>query len=85
MFVADKAADLSAGNLYVAKITQTSAKGGPAAASDFSIKWMHLGHATSAEIEALANTVVPTDIMDVKYTDRMIPLQKSAMTGLITG
>ena len=69
MFVADKAADLSAGNLYVAKITQTSAKGGPAAASDFSIKWMHLGHATSAEIEALANTVVPTDIMDVKYTD----------------
>ena len=35
----------------------------------FSIKWMHLGHATSAEIEALANTVVPTDIMDVKYTD----------------
>ena len=69
MFVADKAADLSAGNLYVAKISQTSAKGGPAAASDFSIKWMHLGHATSAEIEALANTVVPTDIMDVKYTD----------------
>lgn len=69
MFVADKAADLSAGNLYVAKITQTSAKGGPAAASDFSIKWIHLGHATSAEIEALANTVVPTDIMDVKYTD----------------
>ena len=69
MFVADKAADLSAGNLYVAKISQTSAKGGPAAASDFSIKWIHLGHATSAEIEALANTVVPTDIMDVKYTD----------------
>lgn len=69
MFVADKAADLSAGNLYVAKISQTSAKGSPAAASDFSIKWMHLGHATSAEIEALANTVVPTDIMDVKYTD----------------
>ena len=34
MFVADKAADLSAGNLYVAKISQTSAKGGPAAASD---------------------------------------------------
>lgn len=69
MFVADKAADLSAGNLYVAKISQTSAKGGPANASDFSIKWIHLGHATSAEIEALANMVVPTDIMDVKYTD----------------
>lgn len=69
MFVADKAADLSAGDLYVAKVTQTSEKNGAAKDAKFTVKWMHLGHATSAEIEALANTVTPTDIMDVKYTD----------------
>lgn len=69
MFVADQEKDLSAGNLYVAKVNQISAQGGLAKDSEFGISWIHLGHATSAEIEALANLVAPTDIMDVKFTD----------------
>jgi secreted PhoX family phosphatase len=65
MFVADKAAHLSAGTLYVAKWTQTSSEG----AGSASLSWIKLGHASSAEIEKLANTVKPADIMDVKTKD----------------
>jgi len=65
MFMADKAARLSAGTLYVAKWTQTSGVG-PGSAT---LSWIKLGHATSAEIEALANKLKPTDIMDVKTAD----------------
>ncbi|KAB0639179.1 alkaline phosphatase [Burkholderia stagnalis] len=65
MFVADKAADLSAGTLYVAKWTQTSSAGAGAA----TLTWIRIGHATSAEIEALANTLKASDIMDVATTD----------------
>jgi secreted PhoX family phosphatase len=70
MFVADKAADLSAGTLYVAKWTQTSGTG-PGAGT---LRWIELGHATSAEIEAMANTLRASDIMDVAKTD---PLDNS--------
>ena len=45
-FVADKAEDLSAGTLYVAKVKQISAKDGGA----FTLSWIDLGHATDAEI-----------------------------------
>ena len=67
MFVADTAKDLSAGTLYVAKVgagfsIDPAAAGAP-------LSWIKLGHATSAEIEALANTLKPTDIMDVSTTD----------------
>jgi hypothetical protein len=65
MFVADKAADLSAGTLYVAKWTQTSGVG-PGSAN---LSWIKLGHATSDEIKAMADRLKPTDIMDVKTTD----------------
>lgn len=61
MFVADKKADLSAGTLYVAKCTQTSTAGAGAA----TLTWLSLGHATSDEIENLANTLTLADIMDV--------------------
>ncbi|TDV08118.1 PhoX family protein [Paraburkholderia caballeronis] len=61
MFVADKAEDLSAGTLYVAKWTQTSSAG----AGSATLRWMKLGHATSSEIETLANQLKPADIMDV--------------------
>ncbi len=50
MFIADKAGDLSAGTLYVAKYTtalnETSAG---------TIMWIKLGYATSSEIEAMTN------------------------------
>ncbi|WP_246797235.1 PhoX family protein [Burkholderia perseverans] len=65
MFVADQPADLSAGTLYVAKWNQTSSAGAGAA----TLTWLRIGHATSAEIEALANTLTASDIMDLATTD----------------
>jgi secreted PhoX family phosphatase len=65
MFVADKAAQLSAGTLYVAKWHQTSGVG-PGSAT---LSWIKLGHATSKDIEKLADSIKPSDIMDVKTTD----------------
>ncbi|MGJ7556600.1 PhoX family protein [Variovorax sp. RB3P1] len=71
MFVADKEKDLSAGTLYVAKYDAGYSIDPAAAATKMS--WIKLGHATSAEIEALANTLKPADIMDVKYADPADP------------
>ncbi|NMM28674.1 MAG: DUF839 domain-containing protein [Glaciimonas sp.] len=65
MFIADKAADLSAGTLFVAKWKQKSASNGGSA----DLGWIRLGHASSAEIEALANSLKAADIMDVKTAD----------------
>ncbi len=65
LFIADKATQLSAGTLYAAKWHQTSGVG-PGSAS---LSWIKLGHATSADIEKLANTLKPHDIMDVKTAD----------------
>jgi len=65
MFVADKKKDLSAGTLYAAKWIQTSAANGGSA----DLQWVKLGHATSDEIEAMADTLSATDIMDVATTD----------------
>jgi secreted PhoX family phosphatase len=69
MFVADRKRDLSAGTLYVAKWTQTSGVG-PGAGD---ISWIKLGHATSKEIEALADTLTAADIVDVKTSDPSDP------------
>ncbi|VCU71026.1 hypothetical protein PIGHUM_03106 [Pigmentiphaga humi] len=65
MFVADRETDLSSGTLYVAKWNQTSSTG-PGSAT---LTWINLGHATSAEIEALANTHAAADIMDLATAD----------------
>jgi len=67
MFVADKARDLSAGTLYVAKVGSGFSLDPAAAGAN--LTWIKLGHATSAEIENLANTLKPTDIMDVATVD----------------
>ena len=61
MFVADREADLSSGTLYVA--------GGEVKHSKLKIQWIRLGHATSDEIEALANRLSARDIMDVRDQD----------------
>ena len=50
MFVADKAQDLSAGTLYVAKYTAELN-----ASTHAAISWIKLGHASSAEIQALVD------------------------------
>ena len=66
MFIADRARDLSAGTLYVAKWTQTSSVG-PGAGD---ITWIKLGHASSDEIKALVDSgITAADIMDVKTVD----------------
>ncbi|MDM0115305.1 DUF839 domain-containing protein [Variovorax sp. J22R133] len=67
MFVADKEKDLSAGTLYVAHYDAGLSLDPAAAAAN--MNWIKLGHATSAEIEVLANTLQPTDIMDVRTAD----------------
>ncbi|MBB4845498.1 secreted PhoX family phosphatase [Paucibacter oligotrophus] len=67
MFVADKEQDLSAGSLYVAKLAAGFSLDPAAPAT--AISWIKLGSATSAEIEALANTLAPTDIMTVSTSD----------------
>jgi len=66
MFIADRARDLSAGTLYVAKWEQTSGRG-PGAAR---LSWIRLGAATSAEIETLIDSGIhAADIMDVATTE----------------
>jgi len=61
LFIADRPADLSSGTLYVGKWNQTSGVG-PGAAT---LTWIKLGSASSTEIEQLAKTLKPSDIMDV--------------------
>ena len=60
MFVADKAADLSAGTLYTATWSQTSDQDGGRA----DLIWTRLGHGTDAEIKALAETLTFNDIFN---------------------
>ncbi|OLP46344.1 PhoX family protein [Rhizobium oryziradicis] len=80
MFVADKEADLSAGTLYVAKFAGKLSTN--TAASPDKISWVKLGHATSAEIEKLADTVKPQDIMEIAKEDpKDASFTKIAMSG----
>lgn len=67
IFVADKEKDLSSGSLYVAKVG-TGFSIDPAAAGA-ALTWIKLGSATSAEIEKLADTLKPNDIMTVVSKD----------------
>ncbi len=68
VFVADKEKDLSSGTLYAAKVGAGFSID-PAANSAAPLTWIKLGSATSAEIEQLANTLKPTDIMTVVSKD----------------
>ena len=67
VFIADTAKDLSAGTLYVAKVGTGFTLDPTAAAAP--LTWINLGHATSAEIHKLANTLTPSSIMSVSATD----------------
>lgn len=68
-FIADRARDLSAGTLYAAKWQQKTAEAGGSA----DLTWINLGHATSAEIKALANALKATDIVDAQIVDPKDP------------
>ena len=50
-YVADRAEDLSAGTLYAAKLTQTTAVTA-ANGGSWDISWINMGHATDSEIDA---------------------------------
>jgi uncharacterized protein len=71
LFVADREKDLSAGTLYVAKVGTGFSL--DTAAAGAALSWINLGHATSAEIEAMAGSVKPADIMTVVTTDPADP------------
>lgn len=60
MFVADKSGDLSAGTVYAAKWTQTSADQGGKA----NLTWVKLGHGTDTELKALADSASFSAIFD---------------------
>ena len=68
VFVADKAKDLSSGSLYAAQVGAGFSID-PASGSAAGLTWIKLGSATSAEIENLANTLKPTDIMTIQAKD----------------
>jgi len=65
LFIADRARDLSSGTLYVAKWHQKTAELGGSA----DLSWIRLGHASSAEIKALANVLKASDIVDARPVD----------------
>lgn len=70
MFVADKTGDLSAGTVYAAKWTQTSADAGGKA----NLTWVSLGHGNDTEIKALADSASFSAIFDaVAPTDATCP------------
>ncbi len=69
MFIADRARDLSAGTLYVAQWHQTSGHAGGGA----TLRWIRMGHSTSAQVEALADRLRPADILTVRDSDPMEP------------
>ncbi|WP_284465857.1 PhoX family protein [Diaphorobacter nitroreducens] len=68
VFVADKEKDLSSGTLYAAKVGAGFSID-PAVGTAAPLTWIKLGSATSAEIENLANTLKPADIMSVVKAD----------------
>ncbi len=72
MFIADRAEELSSGTLYVARCAQQAGialdQGGV-----FDLQWIRLGHATSDEIERLADSLKASDIVDVKDADPRDP------------
>lgn len=66
MFVADRPKDLSAGTIYAAKVTQTSAENG----GSFSLQWIKLGHASDAEIQSYVDGGIKfSQIFDVSNSD----------------
>ncbi len=68
VFVADRENDLSSGTLYVAKVGAGFSID-PAVTTAAPLTWIKLGSTTSADIQALADKLKPTDIMTVVKAD----------------
>lgn len=71
LFVADREKDLSSGTLYVAALGAGLSLDVAARGADLS--WIRLGHASSDEVKNWADTLRPTDIMDVRFADPGLP------------
>lgn len=77
MFVADQATKLSAGSLYAAKVTQTSADNG----GSYDLQWIRLGHATDAEIQTYVDSGIKfSDIFEVSNVDPNDPSYTKVLT-----
>ena len=67
LFVADRERDLSSGTLYAARLgAGFSVNPADAGAA---LQWIRLGHASSAEVKKMADTLKPEDIMTVQKAD----------------
>jgi secreted PhoX family phosphatase len=80
MYVADKPRDLSAGTLYAAKFTQTSAENGGAG----NLEWIRLGHAKDSEIKRLIDKGIKfSDIFEVSDVPKegFIPVKQYSSQG----
>ncbi len=80
MFIADKEKDLSSGSLYVASFGAGFSLDPESEGAKLS--WIHLGHASSDEIEHLSNTLKPSDILTAYKSDPSDPsFQKIFISG----
>ncbi|MGD9097262.1 MAG: DUF839 domain-containing protein [Desulfobacterales bacterium] len=70
LFIADRAGDLTAGNLYAAKWIQARADNGGAAF----LQWVNLGHANQREIQAAVDRGMKfSDIFETADTTKPLP------------
>jgi hypothetical protein len=67
LYIADKAADLSAGSLYAAKFSGAYNLTIPSA--PMSVSWIKLGAANDSQVFAWADSLKASDIFDIKTTD----------------
>jgi secreted PhoX family phosphatase len=67
MFIADRAQDLSSGTLYVAQFGAGFSL--DPATPGAALRWIRLGHASSDEIETMADSFKPGDIMSAFRAD----------------
>ncbi len=82
MFVADQAEDLSAGQLYAAKLKQQKKLNG----GKFTIEWIDLGHATDAEIrDIIANKPKFSDFFETvsPNIDHSCPVGFTSINSLV--
>ena len=68
VFVADRERDLSSGTLYAARLTGNLTTLEPGA-TPIGLSWIKLGSASSQEVLAMADSLQPAQIMDVRSSD----------------
>lgn len=64
-FVATRENDLSTGELFCAKYTQTSSAGGAASGFDSTVAWISMGTASNADFDPKFKTTKFQDMFDI--------------------